>query len=86
MESGIIVNLCEILNVPVACLKDMFRMQEALKTTLYLGLYKPQAIDALLVKGQSKMKQSLPLQACCSLTEDSHFFDELSLNASQQHN
>ncbi len=86
MESSIIVNLCEILNVPVACLKDMFWMQEALKTTLYLDLYKPQAIDALLVKGKAKMKQSLPLQACCSFTEDSHFFDELSLNASQQHN
>jgi hypothetical protein len=25
----------------------------------------------LLVKGQAKMKQSLPLWACCSLTEDS---------------
>ncbi len=48
---------------------DMYRVQEAVTTTLYVTLSMPWD-RCLLLQGQTEMKWSLPLQGHCSLNED----------------
>ncbi len=56
---------------------DMFRVQEALTTILYVvGFLYAFRLQCLVVKGQAKVNWRLPAQACCSLNEGAIDFSD----------